>query len=220
MALGWRGQYYKYREFSLNLLAIYKQRPDVKAFLEIILSLSTLIIFILFALKPTALTMISLFNEIKEKRATLDSLNQKINDLQTANRVYAGNQTVISDIDSSIFTAPEPQTISKQILGMALKNSIDILGISLGQVALVGKVVTTPGAAVSDLKPLPSPALSMQMSISAKGTYENLYSFIKDLENLKIPIKFDGITLNSSSTPGSNAIVILLNGRVPYLGQK
>ena len=75
MALGWRGQYYRYKDYFLNIVALYKQRRDLRAFLEVILSLSTVIIFVVFALKPTALTIISLYNEIKVKKDTLRVYN-------------------------------------------------------------------------------------------------------------------------------------------------
>ncbi len=220
MAIGWRGQYYRYKELSLNLLAIYKQRSDLQAFLEIILSLSTLIIFIVFALKPTALTMVSLNKEIKEKRDTLNALNEKINNLQTANSVFIENQNVIPDIDASVFTIPQPDTISKQILGLAQKDSVDIIGMSIGQLTIVGPNTIAKDESGVDIKPLPAGSQSMPISLSIKGPYANLSAFLKDVENLRIPIKIDTSTLTSSQIEGGGALVELITGRVPYLGRK
>ena len=59
MATGWRGQYIRYRGFFLNIVDLYKKRADLRAFLEVILSISTVTIFLLFALKPTMLTIVS-----------------------------------------------------------------------------------------------------------------------------------------------------------------
>ena len=217
MALGWRGQYYRYKDFFLNIISLYKQRRDLRAFLEVILSLSTVIIFVVFALKPTALTIVSLYNEIKIKQATLVSLNQKVSDLRTANTVFNQNQTFIPDVDAAVFGSPKPDTISKQILGLGAKNSVTVLGISIGQVILVGN--SSPAKATTDLKPLPGNALSMPVSVSAKGTYSNLLAFIKDFETLRIPSKVDSLTVNSSQTEvGESAIVGIITARVPYLG--
>ncbi len=200
----------------MHLLAIYKQRSDLKAFLEIILSLSTLIVFIVFALKPTALTMVTLNKEIKEKKDTLNALNQKINDLQTANNVFIENQSVIPDIDAAIATNPKPDTLSKQILGIAQKDSVNLVGISVGQVPILG-ASSQPKDLPTELTPLPAGAESMSVSVSAKGSYSDLITFLRDLENLRIPIKVDLLTLSSSQT--DSAITELITGRVPYLGQ-
>ena len=42
MAVGWRKDYTRYQRYFLNLFAVYKNRDDVKAFLEIVLSLATI----------------------------------------------------------------------------------------------------------------------------------------------------------------------------------
>jgi hypothetical protein len=187
-------------------------------FLELILSLSTVIIFVAFALKPTALTIISLYNQIKAEQATLNVLNQKISDLQTANNVYDQDQNVIPDIDTAIFTYPEPDTISKQIIGLSSKDSVNLLGISIGQVLLLGQIKSVKTA--SDLSPLPDNAQAMPISISFKGSYQNLITFIKDFENLRTPVKIDSLTVSSSQTQEGSTIVCVISGRIPYIGQQ
>jgi len=218
MAVGIKGQYYKYREFSVNLLSMYKQRADVQAFLEIILSLGTLIVFVVFAIKPTILTMISLRKEIKSKQETLNALNQKITDLQTANRVYQSNITVIPNIESAIFGAPLPETVTEQILGLGLKNSVNVAGLSIGQVALVGQNNTRKEAA--DLPQLPGGSQSLPVTINVKGEYLNLKTFLADLENSRIPIKLDSLTLSSSQLSFGNILGEFINSRIPYFGDK
>src|SRR6185369_12987377 len=140
MALGWRGQYLRYREFFLNISALYKRRADLRAFLEVILSITTVVIFLLFALKPTALTIISLLQEIKEKQTTVAGLTQKVQDLNKANNAFAENQSFVPDIEESVATGPAPDAIVQQVEGIATKDSVNILGISVGQVTLVGTV--------------------------------------------------------------------------------
>lgn len=219
MAVGWRGQYYKYREFSLNLLALYKQRSDVQAFLEIVLSLTTLIVFMVFAIKPTALTMISLNKEIKAKEETLNGLNQKITNLQAANEVFAQNANLIPNIEEAIFNSPKPSLLSGQILGAANKNAVTVVGISIGQTTILGKVtMKSEKDPKNEVKPLPNNANSIPVSISVKGDYKSLISFLRDLENLRIPIRIDSTTISSSQIT-SNNLTEMINGRVPFIGE-
>jgi hypothetical protein len=216
MALGWRGSYTRYKEFFLNISALYKKRPDLRAFLEIILSLSTVIIFLLFALKPTVITIVSLLQQIKEKQNTLSVLTQKVADLQVAGNLLQKNQNFIPIINIAVPSRPSPNTLSEQALGLAAKNSASILGVSINQITLMG-VDTSKG--VPGIKPLPANAKEMSFSISIRGAFSNLATFIKDFENLRVVKKIDTLGITSSVTDKGLVIVAIISGRVPYLGK-
>ncbi|HTK03293.1 MAG TPA: hypothetical protein VL401_00795 [Alphaproteobacteria bacterium] len=218
MALGWHGQYIRYREFFLNISSLYKQRADLRAFLEVILSLSTVILFLLFALRPTALTIISLLQEIKEKQTTIASLNQKLSNLKTANTVFEENQSNIPIIETSIATSPEPNLITHQLELLGVKNSVNVLGISVGQIILVGTAPVKKSS--TDVKPMPGGARDMPLSFSISGNFPNLLAFIRDLENLRTIIRIDTVTINSSHNNNEQVITAAISGRVPYLGKQ
>jgi hypothetical protein len=216
MALGWRGSYTRYREFFLNISALYKKRQDLRVFLEIILSLSTIIIFLLFALKPTVITIVSLLQQIKEKQSTLSALTQKVANLQVAGNLLQQNQIFIPNINIAVPSRPNPNILSEQVLGIASKNSANILGISINQITLTG-LDTNKG--VPGIKPLPANAKEMSFSISVRGAFPNLIGFIKDLESLRIMNKIDTLGITSSVTDKGLVIVAVASGRVPYLGK-
>lgn len=216
MAIGWRGQYIRYREFFLNIVAVYKKRPDLRAFLEVALSLSTIIIFGIFAIKPTALTIISLSNEIKDKKATITTLDTKIANLSRAQTLLNQNQSSLSDIDTAVPSSPQLGVITEQVQGLSSKDSVDTVGVSIGQITLSGTDNIKPS---KEFDPLPAPAKQMTVSISVKGSYSNLISFTKDLENLKVPVQIDNITISSSQSESGKIIVEVITARVPFLGE-
>ena len=215
MALGWKGSYSRYRGFFLNIAALYKKSAELRAFLEIILSLSTVIIFLLFALKPTVVTIIDLLQQIKGKEATLSGLTQKVENLQKASGLIQQNQAFIPNINLAVFSLPKPNIYAEQVLGLSAKDSVDILGFSVDQITLVG---TPTAKGVSELKPLPGDAKEMSFSLSIRGAYSNLAAFIKDFESLRISTKIDSLGINSSVTDSGLAITAVVSGRVPYLG--
>lgn len=217
MALSWRDQS-RYREFYLNIVNLYKQKADLRAFLEIILSLSTITIFTLFALKPTVLTIISLVREINEKKIVVAGLTKKIKDLEIAGDTYIQNQEIIPIIDNAISTLPAPEVFSKQILALAGKNNVNVMGLSMGQVTLLGSPPVKKGK--SDSKPLPENPSEMPFSVSVRGNYSDLSNFIRDLENLRIAAKIDLLGINSSNTENGMVVVSVVSGRIPYLGEK
>jgi Tfp pilus assembly protein PilO len=216
MAQNWRGSYTRYKEFFLNISTLYEKRSDVRAFLEIILSLSTVIIFLIFALKPTAITIVDLLQQIKERKETLSALTQKVTDLSTVNGIIQQNQNYIPDIDSAIPTIPNPDVLSEQTEGLAAKNSIEILGISVNQIPLVGSLTNS---STTKYAPLPENVNEMPFSISVKGSFSNLILFIHDFQNMRIATKIDTLSINSSVSNNGLNIVAVISGRVPYIGK-
>lgn len=216
MALGWKGSYYRYREFFLNISALYKKRADLRAFFEIILSILAIIIFLLFALKPTVLTIVSLVQQIKEEKQTLSTLTQKVNDLQKANTLLSQYQQFVGDINVAVATAPAPDVFVKQVQGLASKNAVTVAGITINEIALVGKESTANSS--GDYKPLPENAKEMGYSFTINGNYSNVLNFLKDFENLRVTSAIDDLTIGSSTINEGRVIVAIISGRVPYLG--
>lgn len=217
MALGWRESYYRYRGFFLNIAALYKKKADLRAFLEIVLSITAVIVFLLFALKPTALTIINLLQQINERKQTLAGLTQKVADLETVNNVLDQDQNLIPSIDAAVPTVPNPDILSKQVEGLASKDAVNILGISVSQVTLFGNISAKK---LTGVAPLPEGANEMPFSISVQGPYTNLISFITDFENLGLAARIDNLTITSSLTDKGRVIVAVISGRVPFLGNK
>jgi len=142
MATGWRSSYYRYKELFLNVSDLYKKRADLRAFLEIVLSIVAVIVFLLFALKPTALTIISLTQQIKEEKQTLSVLTKKASDLQKANTLLAQNSIYEDNINIAVSSTPIPDIFAKQIEGLAVKDGIDLMGLAINDVILIGKAAT------------------------------------------------------------------------------
>ena len=59
----------------------------------------------------------------------------------------------------------------------------------------------------------------MPFSISVRGSYASLVSFINDFENLKIVKKIDTLGLSSSVTEKGFVLVAVISGRVPFTGE-
>lgn len=216
MALGWRGAYLRYRSFFLNIVAIYKQKQDLRVFTEVLLSAVTISFFAVFAIKPTILTIVDLVNQLNERQDTLTKMNQKINNIQTALNLFNAQQATIPLVDIAVPTDPSPDSFARQIEGLAKQSTVNLLGVSIGDVTLIGKA---PAQVVqSELAPLPNGAREVSFSISIEGDYPTLTAFMTSLENLRRPIKIDLFNISSSKTQGGTTLVLVVSGRVPYLG--
>lgn len=219
MALGWRKEYLRYQSYFLNISDFYKKREDLRIFLEIILSLVAISFFGLFALRPTFLTIAQLIKDIKNKEETLVKMDLKIGNLQTAQKVLEEEAGKISILESSIPIVPQPDIFVRQIEGLASKNSVKIMGISVNGIVIKGNQTPNTDQKSSEVSPLPDGANGMGFSLSATGNYQNLISFIGNFQFLKIPVKIDILGINISKTEGGNILSLIITGRVPYLGQ-
>lgn len=188
-------------------------------FLEVILSLTTVIVFLAFALKPTIITIIALVREVNAKEELVAKLDKKNENLLSARTVYSQSGSAIAQVNQSVPTNPEIESLFKQTQGLANKNFVNLIGFSAGDVTIIG---TPPEVKkTSDVKPLPDGAIGISTSISvSSASYGNISQFVKDLENFRRPMKVDSLQISTSTTKDGKSIVALISGRLPYLQNK
>jgi Tfp pilus assembly protein PilO len=218
MAAAWRKSYQRYRSFFLNIYNVYKRRPDLKMFLEIILSLITISAFAAFALRPTALTITQLLEEIETKEETIQRMDTKIANLQIAQTIYNQELGRLALLDQAVPEEPTPEFFIRQIEGLASTRGVSVLGMSIGELVLVGEEQERRRGS-DEGEPLPQDAGEVNFSISVQGDYQQLDTFFNDLNNLRRPIKIDNVNFNSAETETGQTLVLVLQGRVPYLRQ-
>lgn len=216
MALGWRKDYLRYREQFLNVVKLYQKRQDLRVYLEVILSLLTIIFFAFFALRPTILTISQLYKDIQAKEEIVQKLEEKINNLELAQELVSEKQTVIEIARLSVPGEPTPESFARQIEGLSQTTGITLSGISVGEVTILGEARKT--AQDKDLKPLPEGSMGMPFTISISGEYGNLFNFLRNLENLRRPASIDNISISSTiNDEGAVKITMIVSGRVPFL---
>ena len=215
MALGWRVGYLRYKEFFLNILLVTKKRPDVKLFLEATLSLITILVFSIFALRPTLLTIASLVKEIKTKEEIVETMDEKIANLDAAESLYAQEETRINTVKEAVPVGAAPEVLLRQLEGVSLTAPTSLLGASFGEIVLSGK--EPEKKTKEDLKALPEGAKSLTFSVSVTGDYFALSKFLADMEALRMPIKIDASGLNSSPNQEGTTLTLVISARTPYI---
>lgn len=205
MALNWHKQYYQYKKYFDNIIALYKKRSDIKMFLELLLSLITISVFGLFALKPTFFTISQLLKNIETKKETIAQMDQKIADLATAQKNYDREFTQISLLETAVPNTPSPNTFIRQIEGIAQQNSVDILGASVGESVLAGEIKEG--------------SQSINVSVSVSGNYSALVDFLSDFQNLRRPSLIETFSLSLASQEDVSKIVLVVAAKVPFVSQ-
>jgi len=219
MAVGWRKDYIRYKNYFLNIVALYKKKKDLRMFLEVILSLLTISFFATLALRPTVLTISELLKDIESKEDTLIKLDTKIQNINQAQSLYIANEAQISLLSSSVPETAEPDLFAQQIEGLATIYPISVLGISIGETVLLGDQ-TIPVQVSENQKVIPSEAKPTNFSISVTGEYQALTQFLDGLETLRRPVYLDSTNITLIDTGERNEIVLSISGRAAYLNEK
>lgn len=216
MAQGWKKDYTRYKSFFLNVLSAYNTKPNLRIYLELMLSLGTIIIFSIFAIKPTILTIVEINNEIKGKETTIAKLDKKIVDLKTASSILQTQSQNLKIIDEAVPSDAELEKLIKQIESLSSTSTVQLTSLTSAELLLKGKQNEKKKA--SDLNPLPDNPNELPISFSVSGDYPNLFSFLKSVENLRRPLKFDTFIFNTSkSTEDRKLITLTISGRVPFI---
>jgi len=204
----WRNRYLRYKTFFLNVLLRYKDKPQIRAYLEILLSLATISIFGVFAIKPTALTIAQLLKEIEEKKATLATMEEKISNLRIASNVHNQNLEKIALLETSIPKRPKPEDFAKQVEGLSGKNSVELIKVS------------TSGGLLTGERTQADSFENLGFSIGTRVLVDNfaqMSGFTSDLlNNLRNPISISSIRFDSQSEKDRRTIILNINGEIPY----
>lgn len=215
MGPAWRRKYYRYKRLFLNFFAQYKEKQDVKMFLEVLLSLATISFFSLLALRPTVITIAELIKEIESKKETVAEMEAKIQSLERARAIYNQEEGRIKLLETSIPKEPSPDSLVRQIEGLSGKHAASISSLSVGQATLRGKdkPAQTNPAGGSTL----GAASELSFSLNSTAEYPSLFNLLSDLEKTRRPIKFGSISINTTNIEGEKTLILVLGGKTPYL---
>lgn len=217
MAAGWRANYLRYKSYFLDVVSHYQKKQDLKIFMELFLSLATVAIFGIFAIRPTLITIAQLIKEIQGKRETLSLMNEKIDNLNQAKILFEQERGNIDLLKKAIPKRGEPEVLVRQVEGVVSQNQVIVLSLTLGEVNLLGEEESVSTSADTKVSTLPEDAEGLTFSISSSSDYPQLSSFVQGIERLLRPFKMDTIFINAQETQEGKQLILVINARSPYL---
>jgi len=217
MAARWNSNYSIYRRYLHEVGNLYRNRQDVRAYTELLLSLFTIAIFGAFAIRPTLTTIAELNTEIQSKQDTLDKLNKKINDLGKAKTVYSEEASRIILLATAIPDEPTPHTYVRQLEGLINNNQVQLVDMEMDKVKLTSQVSSTAVDEEKTVDANPLDVSTFAMSLTLTGDYVQLASFIDQLEKLRRPFIFETTGFTVSEVDADQARILLtITGTVPF----
>ena len=221
MDKGWRRNYLRYKSFFLNIATQYKNRSDLKAYLEILLSLVTISVFSIFALRPTLLTIAELVTEIENKKEVIAKMDNKIEDLSKAQILFDRNRREITLLENfAIPQEPNIDVFTRQIEGLSNKHQLGVLTMSLGKASILGaKSETDTNSQEGQVDPK-----QMEFNLSLSGNidqYPLFVNFLNDFENLRTITKINSFNFNLKDVQDSDQknLIFTIGGDLPYINK-
>jgi hypothetical protein len=198
-------------------MARYRERDDLKAYLEILFSLATVSVFAVFAFRPTLLTIAGLIKDIDTKEETLVTMNSKIQDLSKAQNLYDQERKNILLLGTAVPKDPSVDVFARQIEGLFGKRAQSVRLFIEETTILGAQNKKDPEEAESDF-PEEAESVSFSVSTSARiDHYSSLSGFLLDFEKLRRPIKIDSLTFSSNRNSEQEMLTLIVQGKFPYL---
>lgn len=194
----------RYSRYFTYIQPVFKA-PAVRTYGGPILTLITLTIFIIFAIKPTGETILVLQKKLEESKSALQKLNQKSENLLAAKKNYKQlDATTKSRVGNYIPANVELKSLITSLELVANKNNASISAIQIQPLTLEQTSQNTR------LK-----LSEITFTFNLEGVYENLLNVLKDLQNSPRLISISNIIFNKPSE--SSLLLMSVSGKAYYL---
>ena len=220
MPLDYRTQVQKYRRYFTDL-GQSTAAPQIRTYAELTFSLIAITFFVVFAIRPTALTIIDLTKDIQSQQQIDSQLDQKISSLNQANLNFQKYQDDLTVLDTALPTIPLPASFLRQIETLISSYQLTLSSLSIQNVYLVG--FPTQNSTPTTLTTTASlPTKTVPFSLRVTGDYARLKSFIQDIQNLQRLNLITDLNFRNSTNEEEGAsestptISLSVTGQIPF----
>ena len=168
-ALDYKNSLVRYRRY----LQSAQEQPMFKASLFLVLSLLLIIVLVVVALKPTLVTIASLWGEIKQQREVEKKLDKKISALIVGQQLLLENEERLALLDEALPAAAQYGKWGKRMESLASQSGVKITVI------------------LEDEK---------KFTITAEGPYAQLRLFLGRVENLRRLMTIENMQITQKSS--------------------
>lgn len=204
MAFDTRGEHRRYRRYFTNITQAYRQKK-VRTYAGIVFSILTVSFFVVFAIKPTLITIAVLNKELKDQREVAKKLDNKITALSSAYQEHKKLSLKLYLIDEALPQKTEISLLTKQIEFLASQTNVEIINLRYTKTTLKGEESTEE-------------AKKVNFALGASGSFQNLKELLHSLGSLKrtIIINSFGFKAPKGNEPQS-ALTLTINADAYFL---
>jgi len=184
----------KYDFYFQKARLLYK-RPEIKASLEVILSIFTIIILIFAAIRPTLTNVVSLQKKIDDQEQVNKKADNKIVQLFNAQKQLTTFGSSLSLFDEAVPDNFAYTDSAKRIEYLAKSNNLAVDSLAFSGLTLLngGKIAAEWGQKVA--VPGTDSLIKDMVSFSINGKPQDIITFLREVENMDRLVVLNNVTL-------------------------
>lgn len=178
-----------------NIIPAAKMREDLKKFydkpvakvsFELVLSITTVLLFALVALRPTLTTMSELLKEIEDKETIDQALTRKIAALSTAQDEFLTYEPRFAVLDQVVHEVPSVENALFYLEYLVQREGINIAGLSIEEFPVTLPDPESSAASGASAAREPEETLvSYPVQVSFSGEYADILKFFQTIEAVR-----------------------------------
>lgn len=203
-------------KYSQDLRRYYRM-PSVQTSMTLVLSLFVVSFFIIFALRPTILSIVSLKKDIAESQKTLKTLVVKVENLQKASVELDKIRPFLLTLNNEIpNNGARYSPLVSVVEQLATSSQVQLESESLGPTLLFSRVLSPFALNIGQN------IVVLPFTVRVVGTYPNTYDFLRKLVSLERIIAIESVTVSRESTSKNSSGLVALNimGNAYYLADE
>jgi hypothetical protein len=205
----------KYSLYYQRIGLVY-QRPEVRASLEVILSVFTISILIFAAIRPTLTNITSLQKKIDDQEIMNRKADNKIKELFEAQNQLNEYQDKLALYDDAVPNDFTYYSMAARIQYLANKNGVTVETINMPGIKLFGTGIPNSNLATKLLNKDQANIVSAGITFSILGSPQNVTNMITDIENVDRLAMFKSITLTKEVGKAGEAPVLKAAGQIYF----
>jgi Tfp pilus assembly protein PilO len=199
----------RFKRFYQQLTPTLK-KPKTQASTAAVFSFLAISLFALYAIRPTAQTIIYLRKEIEDKTVVNKQMEDKITALIEAQNTYESIQDKLSLISDALPQNPDAVLLARQLHRIATYSQASISAIQVPSLPLISQ----EASAGAKLAPTKSGVGEFPITVVIAGDYANLKSFLNGILSLRRIASIDTISIKQEGTKVLGVSTLQLSIRV------
>jgi len=188
----------------VNFLRKRQENERFAQLLEICATFTLIILFFVFAIRPTVLTISTLYSEIESKKKLKEELKVKINNVIIAQSNFADFQKRAYLIDTTLPQEAEYANAALQLIGILEKNNIPVKDLSFELNSALD-----PGLATKEKN-----LGAFQVSLQAQVDSTQLNTILEDMKKIRRLSYYGSVSISARTDKEANRNTINI-GIVP-----
>ncbi len=194
------------------------KKPKAKATTTAVFSFLVISLFVLYAIRPTAQTIIFLRREIADKISLNELMENKITALIEAQATFETIQNRLSVIEEALPKNPDAIIVARQLNNLAHISGASVSAMQIPSVPLVSNEAT-PGAKIAAAAAKQIDEFPITVVIS--GPYTSLESFMDGLLRMRRIVRVDSLSFKQTQkrTTGDSTLQLSIRLKSYYSRQ-